>query len=73
MSNIELPTWLECSEIMDEEINPQDVEFPRYGVPTQLHKFIYEYDDADPVRSDIFMNMLKLLIEEIKTGRVTNE
>jgi hypothetical protein len=35
---------------------------------TQLHRFIHEYDDADPVRSAWFLHRLELLLEETKVA-----
>lgn len=39
-----------------------------YGVPvaSELHKFIYEYDDADPYRSAWFLHRLERLLDETK-------
>lgn len=49
-----LPDWTEC--------------WSRVLVETEsaLHRFIYEYDDADSIRSGWFLHRLELLLNETK-------
>ena len=68
-----LPTWSECALRVDNsESIAKRVAEGGYGpepdslLATELHRFIYEYDDADPYRSAWFMHRLELVIEEVK-------
>ena len=68
-----LPAWSECAiRVGNSKTIEQRVKEGGYGneynapVASQLHRFIYEYDDDDPYRSAWFMHRLELLIQEIK-------
>jgi len=39
---------------------------PDSKLANALHRFIYEYDDADPYRSAWFLHRLELVLEEAK-------
>jgi hypothetical protein len=69
-----LPTWGECNLIIENHEFRIRAEAglegavldtpPTTPVPTELHRFIYEYDDADECRSAWFMHRLEKLLEE---------
>jgi hypothetical protein len=40
---------------------------PDSKLASELHRFIYEYDDADPYRSSWFMHRLDLVIKEARS------
>lgn len=67
-----LPSWNECMIRVDNEkyLNDNNLENDDYYcdalLPNELHRFIYEYDDADPVRSAWFLHRLDKLIDFIK-------
>jgi len=68
-----LPTWAECALRVDNsDFIVKRVAEGGYGpehdslLATELHRFIYEYDDADPYRSAWFLHRLELVIEEAK-------
>ena len=68
-----LPTWEECAVRVDNsDFIAKRVAEGGYGfdadgkLATQLHRFIYEYDDADPYRSAWFLHRLELVLEEAK-------
>lgn len=70
-----LPTWSECnqrvdnSNFIDERIADGGFGFEEDGYyANELHRFIHEYDDADPYRSAWFLHRLEKLIEFVKTG-----
>lgn len=50
-----LPSWAECEQLINE------------GDHSPKHRFIYDYDDADPVKSAWFLHRLELVIEEAKS------
>lgn len=53
-----LPTWSKCEIVIN---TPKE---------TPLHRFIYEYDDANGFKSDWFMHRLELVIKDAeKAGR----
>jgi hypothetical protein len=68
-----LPTWDDCQLIIENFGFRQKAEAGLEGQvldtpqstpnPTELHRFIYEYDDADPYRSAWFMHRLEALLE----------
>ena len=68
-----LPTWGECklrvdnSEFIAKRVNEgghgNDDNSPQASA---LHRFIYEYDDANPYRSRWFLHRLEQVIEEIQ-------
>ena len=69
-----LPTWAECAMRVDNsDFIARRVADGGYGpepdskLATQLHRFIYEYDDADPYRSAWFLHRLELVLEEART------
>lgn len=70
-----LPTWAECllrvknadwiaKKIADGGYDATERETDK---ATQLHRFIYEYDDADPYRSAWFLHRLELVLKERDT------
>lgn len=66
-----LPTWDECAIRVDNsDFITRRVADGGYGpdadtlLATELHRFIYEYDDADPYRSAWFMHRLELMLAE---------
>lgn len=66
-----LPTWAECVLRVDNsDFIAKLVAECGYGpdadtkLATQMHRFIYEYDDADPHRSAWFLHRLELVLEE---------
>lgn len=67
-----LPDWSECSaRVGNSDFIEERISNGGYGadadskLATALHRFIYEYDDADPVRSSWFMHRLEMLIAEV--------
>jgi hypothetical protein len=68
-----LPSWEECSlRVANSKYVEQRVGGGYYDenvkYANQLHKVIYEYDDADPYRSAWFLHRLELLINEITSA-----
>lgn len=68
-----LPTWSECSlRVENSDFIAKRVAEGGYGaepdtlLASELHRFIYEYDDADPYTSSWFMHRLELVMEEAK-------
>ena len=67
-----LPDWSECCLRVDNSIYlAKSVAEGGYGdsdapQATELHRFIYEYDDADPYRSAWFLHRLELLLKETR-------
>lgn len=68
-----LPDWDECAlRVANSNFIAKRVAEGGYGpepdskLATQLHRFIYEYDDADPYRSAWFLHRLELVLEEAK-------
>ncbi|MDP3859867.1 MAG: DUF3850 domain-containing protein [Stagnimonas sp.] len=66
-----LPFWSECALRVHNSdfINKRIAEGGHGAEPdsllaTELHRFIYEYDDADPYRSAWFMHRLELVLKE---------
>lgn len=67
-----LPDWEECAlRVANSDFIAKRVAEGGYGaehdtkLATELHRFVHEYDDADPIRSGWFMHRLeRLLIEE---------
>ena len=72
-----LPTWSECDLIIQNDdfrkraeagLEGQVLDTPRTTpVPTELHRFIHEYDDADPYRSAWFLHRLECVLKEAAT------
>lgn len=72
-----LPTFKECRRIITNHefrerakagLEGQVLDLPRTTpIPTALHKFIYEYDDADPYRSAWFLHRLECVLKESTT------
>ena len=72
-----LPTWSECNLIIQNDdfrkraeagLEGQVLDTPRTTpVPTELHRFIHEYDDADPYRSAWFLHRLECVLKEAAT------
>lgn len=70
----DLPTWTECDLIIENHEFRQRAAAGLEGAvldlpevmpaPTALHRFIHEYDDSDPYRSDWFMHRLELVVKE---------
>lgn len=70
-----LPDWDECAmRVANSDFIAKRVAEGGDGperdskLATELHRFIYEYDDADPYRSTWFLHRLEKLINEIKTN-----
>lgn len=72
-----LPPWSVCARIIHNatfrkraaaglEGSVLDLP-PTTPEPTELHRFIHEYDDADPYRSAWFMHRLELLLNEVRS------
>lgn len=68
-----LPDWDECQmRVANSDFIAQRVAEGGYGadhdtkLATELHRFIYEYDDADPHRSAWFLHRLEKLLAETK-------
>lgn len=68
-----LPTWGECKmRVENSDYIAKRVAGGGYGaehddkLASHLHRFIYEYDDADPFRSAWFLHRLELVIKEAK-------
>lgn len=66
-----LPAWDECSlRVENSDFIAKRIADGGHGpdqdseLATELHRFIYEYDDEDPYRSAWFMHRLELVIEE---------
>jgi len=75
-----LPDWSECNRIIENyefrkrakaglEGSVIDTT-PTTPEPTELHRFIYEYDDADAYRSAWFLHRLELLLDETKRASI---
>lgn len=69
-----LPTWAEC----ERRVEVTDfLETRSQGGPsveceaTALHRFIHEYDPADPIQSEWFLHRLELLLNEEKEEAAT--
>ena len=70
-----LPTFDECAlRVENSNFLEKRAAGGGYGpehdsrTATQLHRFIYEYDDADPVRSSWFLHRLELLLNEVRSA-----
>lgn len=68
-----LPDWSECAlRVANSDFIAKRVAEGGYGaegdskLATELHRFIYEYDDADPYRSAWFMHRLELVLKEAR-------
>lgn len=68
-----LPSWSECAMRVDNsDFIAKRVAEGGYGpeadskLASQLHRFIHEYDDADPYRSAWFLHRLELVVNEAK-------
>lgn len=66
-----LPNWSECAMRVDNSnFFEKSVAEGGYGpewdskLASELHRFIYEYDDADPYRSAWFLHRLELVLKE---------
>lgn len=75
-----LPSWSECQlRVANSDFIEKRVREGGYGadqdskLATQLHRFIYEYDDADPYRSAWFLHRLELLLNETRALTILNE
>lgn len=73
-----LPDWDECAlRVANSDFIAKRVAEGGYGaepdskLATQLHRFIYEYDDADPFRSSWFLHRLELLVNELRGQALT--
>lgn len=69
-----LPDWSECAmRVANSDFLAKRVAEGGYGpehdskLATELHRFIYEYDDADAYRSAWFLHRLEKLINEVKS------
>lgn len=70
-----LPQWDECAlRVSNSKFIAQRVAEGGYGaepdsmLATELHRFIYEYDDADPYLSAWFLHRLELVLTEARTA-----
>ena len=73
-----LPSWHECNRIIENDsfrkraaagLEGAVLDLPEVTpTPTALHRFIQEYDDSDPYRSDWFMHRLELVLNEAKAS-----
>ncbi len=68
-----LPSWDECakrvenSKYVEDRILSGGVGFEeKCDYASELHRFIYEYDDADPYKSAWFLHRLEILVSEIR-------
>lgn len=68
-----LPDWNECRmRVENSRYIAERVADGGHGpeadsnLASQLHTFIYEYDDADPFKSAWFLHRLELVIKEAK-------
>lgn len=68
-----LPDWAECSlRVANSKFIAKRVADGGYGseyedmLASELHRFIYEYDDADSYRSAWFLHRLELTLQEAK-------
>jgi hypothetical protein len=69
-----LPTFKECQLIISNDNFRKRAEeglegrvlytFRTTPIPTELHRFIYEYDDANPYRSAWFLHRLECVLKE---------
>lgn len=66
-----LPSWDECAlRVANSDFIAKRIAEGGYGpepdskLASQLHRFIYEYDDADPYRSAWFLHRLELVLQE---------
>ena len=69
-----LPDWSECclrvenSNFIDKRIAEGGFGYEEPGYyANELHRFIYEYDDADPYKSAWFLHRLEKLIEFVRS------
>ncbi len=69
-----LPDWSECSlRVANSDFIAKRVAEGGYGaepdtkLATELHRFIYEYDDADSYRSAWFLHRLEKVLNEVAT------
>lgn len=69
-----LPSWSECAlRVSNADFIARRVAEGGSGpdgyslLATQLHRLIYEYDDADPYRSAWFLHRLELVLDEAKS------
>jgi hypothetical protein len=68
-----LPDWHACAVIIDNAnfqqraVAGQQRNVPNIR-PTALHRFIHEYDDADPYRSAWFMHRLEQVVNEARAA-----
>jgi hypothetical protein len=70
-----LPNWDECAmRVANSNFIEKRIAEGGYGaehdtkLASQLHRFIYEYDDSDPYRSAWFLHRLELLIVEARAA-----
>lgn len=78
-----LPSWEECRLIIENDEFRQRAAAGREGhvldtprttlEPTELHRFIYEYDDADPVASAWFLHRLEKLVASLSQPPAVDE
>lgn len=73
-----LPSWKECSlRVHNSDFIAKRVAQGGYGnednvkVASHLHRFIYEYDDANPYRSAWFLHRLELVLQEARAAQPT--
>lgn len=69
-----LPKWEECAlRVANSNFIDKRVSDGGYGpefdskTATHLHRFIHEYDDDDPYKSEWFLHRLELVLEEARS------
>lgn len=74
-----LPRWEDCAlRVSNSDLIAKRVAEGGYGaepgslLATELHRFIYEYDDMDPYRSAWFMHRLELVLNEARADALRN-
>lgn len=72
-----LPDHAECAlRVSNSDFIEKRVAEGGYGpepdslLASDLHRFIYEYDDADPYRSSWFMHRLELVVQEVRAAAI---
>lgn len=75
-----LPDWSDCSlRVGNSNFITKRVAEGGYGpecdskLATELHRFIYEYDDADRYRSAWFLHRLELVIKEAQANALATQ
>jgi hypothetical protein len=70
---VTLPAWGMCQlKVQNEEYRrknglPHEIMCEADQTPTALERFLYEYEDADPVRNEQFLRMFKAVLVEARS------